>query len=258
MLSFTSLKVLGRQMRIIVNADDLGLSQEVSECIFALMARRRITSATILANAPFWEAAARQAAQFPWCSFGVHLNLTQFRPLTATPDLQPLLDETGRFSRNTFQSARFGAALRQAIFREWLSQIARVQAAGLRISHLDSHHDVHVQPQLFWTLKQLQRQTGLTKVRLAENLVPASQRPSRQNFFWNLAVKFIPPSRTTDGFGRFNTVFQASQKDLARFRTLELMVHPGHPDFGAETALLTTSWWEGLPLPVQLMNYHEL
>ncbi|MGQ9919950.1 MAG: ChbG/HpnK family deacetylase, partial [Desulfobacca sp.] len=47
-------------MRLIVNADDLGLSPEVNEGIFALMSRRQLTSATILANAPSWEAAVRE------------------------------------------------------------------------------------------------------------------------------------------------------------------------------------------------------
>ncbi|MGQ9919949.1 MAG: ChbG/HpnK family deacetylase, partial [Desulfobacca sp.] len=195
---------------------------------------------------------------FPWCSFGGHLNLTQFQPLSAAPGLQPLLAANGQLSWPAFRAAHFTAALRQAIFQEWLNQITRLQAAGLRISHLDSHHDVHTQPQLFWTLKRLQRQTGLTKVRLAENLVPAGQRPSRRNLLWNLALRVIPPSRTTDGFGQFTTFFQAFQQDLAGYHTLELMVHPGHPDFAAETALLETPWWQGLPFPVQFINYHEL
>ena len=93
-------------MRLIINADDLGLSPEVNESIFALMARRRLTSATILANAPYWEVAVRQAAHFPWCSFGIHLNLTQFQPLSAAPGLQPLLAEAGGLSRPAFRAAR--------------------------------------------------------------------------------------------------------------------------------------------------------
>lgn len=245
-------------MRLIINADDLGLSPEVNESIFALMARRRLTSATLLANAPSWEAAVRQAAHFPWCSFGVHLNLTQFQPLSAAPGMLPLLGESGQLSRPAFRAARFTKALRAAILQEWLSQISRLQAAGLKISHLDSHHDVHIQPQLFWTLKRLQRQTGLRKVRLAENLVPAPQHPSRRNVLWNLAMRWIPPSCTTDGFGQFTTFFQAAPQDLARFATLELMVHPGHPDFAVETALLETPWWESLPVPVRFINYQEL
>ena len=72
-------------MRIIINADDLGISQEVNDAIFGLMAEGKVTSATILANGPAVEEAARRVAEFPECSFGVHLNLTEFKPWTMGP-----------------------------------------------------------------------------------------------------------------------------------------------------------------------------
>lgn len=245
-------------MRIIVNADDLGLSPEVNERIFDLMAQRRLTSATILANAPHWAEAVRRIPQFPYCSFGVHLNLTQFRPLTDAAALRPFLDESGQFSLPLFRATRLTAALRRAVYQEWSAQINRLQAAGLRISHLDSHHDVHVRLPLFWTLKRLQRTLGIRKVRLAENLLAAGQPPPRRTVLWNLAVRLVPPSRTTDGFGQFAALFQAPPHRLASWRSLELMAHPAHPHFAAETALLETSWWTGLPFPVQLISYLEL
>ncbi len=245
-------------MRLILNADDLGLSREVNERVFDLMARRRITSATLLANAPDFDDAIRQVGHFPWCSFGVHLNLTQFFPLSGHPALQSLLAPDGQFHRRAFRGVQFDAALRRAIFQEWLSQVGKIQAAGIKVSHLDSHHDVHVQPRLFWILKRLQRRCGLSKVRLAETLVVPPQRPSRRNFLWNLAVRIIPPSRTTDGFGQFATFLQASPQHLACYRSLELMVHPGHPRFASETEVLSRSWEEGLPFPITLINYHDL
>ena len=38
-----------REVQIIVNADDLGMSPEVNDAIFGLMARGRVTSASLLA-----------------------------------------------------------------------------------------------------------------------------------------------------------------------------------------------------------------
>ena len=42
-------------MKIIINADDLGLSCLVNDEIFSLIANGRITSSTIMANAPATE-----------------------------------------------------------------------------------------------------------------------------------------------------------------------------------------------------------
>src|SRR5215471_2247740 len=66
---------LRMSVRIIVNADDLGISEAVNEATFRAMERGVITSATMLANGPEVVAAAKLAPRFPKCSFGVHLNL---------------------------------------------------------------------------------------------------------------------------------------------------------------------------------------
>ena len=47
-------------MKLILNCDDLGISESVNECIFALMEQEKVTSATLLMNCPFAEAAAAQ------------------------------------------------------------------------------------------------------------------------------------------------------------------------------------------------------
>ena len=86
-----------RPIRIIVNADDLGFNPAVNSAIFELIAAGRVTSATLLANGPAAEEAMAQAAATRGASFGVHLNATQFRPLTGAPALKPLLGDDGNF-----------------------------------------------------------------------------------------------------------------------------------------------------------------
>lgn len=77
-------------IQIIVNADDLGLSAEVNEAIFRAMEAGVITSATMLSNGSAVIPAARILHRFPNCSFGVHLNLTEFRRLGAeSPTASP-------------------------------------------------------------------------------------------------------------------------------------------------------------------------
>lgn len=55
---------------------------EVDSAIFDLMRRRRITPATMLVNGFSVAKAARELSRISACSFGVHLNVTQFEPLT--------------------------------------------------------------------------------------------------------------------------------------------------------------------------------
>ena len=65
-------------MEVIVNADDLGMTPETNKAIFESMEQGSVTSATLLANGPFVEEACDQLSRFPHCSFGAHLNVTEF------------------------------------------------------------------------------------------------------------------------------------------------------------------------------------
>ena len=107
-------------MLMIVNADDLGLSTTVNEAIFTLMAKGRVTSSSLLANAPATEEAVIESRRCQKAqSFGVHLNLTEFRPLTRNAHLSPILDSSGCFANNLIRSTPITSQLREAIFQEW-------------------------------------------------------------------------------------------------------------------------------------------
>jgi predicted glycoside hydrolase/deacetylase ChbG (UPF0249 family) len=58
------------------------MSRGVNDETFDLLRLGLLDSASIIANAPYAEAAIEAAQVYPQCEFGVHLNLTQFKPLT--------------------------------------------------------------------------------------------------------------------------------------------------------------------------------
>src|SRR5436305_1283035 len=112
------------------------------------MSRQCITSATLMANAPAIEDAASRAGDYHWCSFGVHLCLTDFRPLCSHPGLAPLLNADGLFC-NVIRSVEITKTIRDAVIAEWSAQIEKLRALGLKLSHIDSHQHVHTIPGLF-------------------------------------------------------------------------------------------------------------
>jgi predicted glycoside hydrolase/deacetylase ChbG (UPF0249 family) len=245
-------------MRLIINADDLGRTREVNEAVFALMDQGVVTSATLMANGPWLDEALAGLTRFPRCSFGIHLNLTEFPPLTRAPGLDSLLDQAGNLSLGGFRQAVFQKPLIKAILGEWSSQVRRLQSAGLTLSHIDSHHGTHTVGQLFGALKHLQREFGIRKVRIRENIAPAPGPRFIRARFWNLALRLVFSTRTTSGFTDFSTFLQVASSLGGRYPTLETMVHPGHPGYDGETARLLSAWPERLPFPVQLISYHEL
>jgi predicted glycoside hydrolase/deacetylase ChbG (UPF0249 family) len=246
---------------VIVNADDLGMSHEVNEATFDLMATGRISSATIIANAPATREAASHVSRFPKCSFGVHLNLTQFEPLTGGSGARLLINERGQMSRAN-EIARPSSEWLRAVYREICAQIERVASLGVSISHLDSHHHVHTRPLFFPALKEAQRRYKIRRVRLSKNFyasgqpLPAGLLWKKRTYHW--ALKSMYRTHTTDAFTELTTYYRA---DAARRRStarIELMVHPGAADSAEETAILDSDWIARTDPPAQLISYAQL
>ena len=248
-------------LKVTVNADDLGLSEGVNAEIFRLIDAGRVTSATLIANAPTIEQAAQRTRSYPDASFGAHLNLTEFEPLTGSRSLGPLVGGDGRFSGN-IRNIRIDRALRRAIRTEWNAQIDRLRMFGVDISHIDSHHHVHTIPSLFMTLKDVQRDTGICKVRISKNVFLKHERPSMgliaKKAIWNMALRRYVRTGTTDAFTDLGTMVGEMPGDRPPGRTLELMVHPGNQGFAAETAALEQKWWQRFSYPISLLSYRDI
>ncbi len=68
--------------RIIINADDFGLCDGVNEAVAQAHSDGILTSATIMVNMPAAEKAVKIAKKLPSLGIGVHLNLTEGRPIS--------------------------------------------------------------------------------------------------------------------------------------------------------------------------------
>ena len=248
-------------MRIIVNSDDLGACESVNASIFGLMEKGRVTSATLLTNFPGAESAAREMRNYPHCSFGVHLNVTEFFPLTDHPGLKPLLTASGEFANN-IRGIPLSRSVRQGVFAEWSAQVERALALGVPVSHLDGHHHCHTVPGLFGVLKGIQRKFDIRKVRITRNIYSFSEEMPRKlaatKKVWNFALKNWFPTQTTEGFCSFSIFFQRLQARNGLPSTIELMCHPGHENYRKETELLAGPWKDFLPRHARLISYNEL
>lgn len=253
-----TLKVLS----VIINADDLGISDEVNGAIYELLGRNQITSASVLANAPRVKQAAASAHCFKRASFGAHLNLTEFEPLTRelVPHL-PALRKLGTGKRALQLALK--PALLTAVYEEWCCQVKRLYSLGFSISHIDSHQHTHTVPGLFPALKAVQRRFGIRKVRISRNMYSADSKISpvlaMSKRVFNRALKRIYRTRTTDAFTDFVTFCKvATQEENCSYRTIELMVHPSAAGSNEESELLQSEWKASISTAVLLISYLDL
>lgn len=237
----------------VVNADDLGISQEVNDRIFQLMDQGHLRSASLMMNGPFVEDAVNRLSRYKNCSFGVHLNITYLKPLKENQDLRPILGADGQFTRE-FPWHGLSLSVQEAIFQEWSNQIEKAKTMGVPVSHLDSHHHVHLIPDMFVWLTLIQCQHEISRLRGGWAAVLGQQ--TSYPFGHKYAHR---KARTTEAFSSlydFMNNFGHGQP-LPNQRLWELMTHPGSPN-DQDTALLTGPWRERLAFPVEIKSFNEI
>lgn len=152
--------------RLIINADDFGLTSGVNRAIAEGNRSGVITSATIMANAQASAAAMDMARAQPDLKTGCHIVLIDGVPLSA--NLPTLTNGTSRFRSSLKQFAM--AAVRKQIAsdeiqREAEAQIRTIQASGITLTHVDSHKHTHMFPHVLRPVLRAARACGIRAVR---------------------------------------------------------------------------------------------
>lgn len=128
--------------KVIINADDFGLTMGCSLGIIKALKEGLVTSTTIMMNMPKTKDSIQLAKENMINAMGVHLNLTAGRPLSPTNEIPSLLDKQGRFNKtNIYPSKTLNL---NEVERELERQINAFLDNKLELTHLDSHHHVHM------------------------------------------------------------------------------------------------------------------
>lgn len=142
--------------RLIVNADDFGMSRGVSAGILEAHRHGIVTSTTLLVTGDL-DADLLAAARDSGLGLGLHVNLTLGRPLTAGASL---VDGAGGFVRDAWRAA--ARATVADVEREVDAQVERfVARIGRRPTHLDTHHHVGLHPPVDAVVLEVARRLGV-------------------------------------------------------------------------------------------------
>ncbi len=150
-------------IRLVINADDLGLHPRIDEGIFLAHAKGLVTSASVLSTARHAQQAVERA-DAEGLPLGVHLCLTTHLPPAAPPRDVRWLAPGGRFRKGWAQlSASWLSRLvpKEEVELELRAQIERAIALGAKVDHLDTHQHLHLLPGLTDVVEGLARELGV-------------------------------------------------------------------------------------------------
>lgn len=244
-----------RPRLLVVNGDDFGLTPGVNRGIVDAHRQGVLTSASLLARAPATEEAIALAASEPALGVGCHLALVDADPVLAPESIPTLVGGDGRL-RPTWQSFMrdlvLGRVSTNEIERELAAQIERVAAAGVRLTHLDSHKHVHAYPPIFAIVARLRARFAIPALRVPVERPAfslflshlgrrATGRQAAENLllaWWGRADRALALASGAAApafLGRIDTghvTAAALDSIVGRLRdgTNELMLHPGYSD----------------------------
>ncbi|MBU2637755.1 MAG: ChbG/HpnK family deacetylase [Nanoarchaeota archaeon] len=234
--------------QLIINADDLGLSKLTNEGIIYCFTKGIVTSATVMANGYAYEHAVRLAKRHRGLGIGVHLNLTQAKPLT-----NALYGSNGDFSQYNIYKAMFGLLDARQVEKEFRAQIEKVIDSKIKPTHLDGHKHIHIFPKISGIVVKLAKEYGIRAIRLPQNritnyrLVLTKQMPKLMllQLYTRMAKKELRQNgiATTKRFygvletGRLTTGNLGNLLLNMEQCTAELMCHPGYYDLNLPCVL---------------------
>lgn len=155
--------------RLILNADDFGLTSGVNRAIVELHRAGALTSATLMARAPATDEAIQLALAAPSLSVGCHIVFADGEPVLPPRNLPTLVNRrTGQFHLTSGAFLRrllTGRIRPDEIQSEAVAQIALLQTRGLRLTHIDTHKHLHIFPAVLRPVLRAARAAGIRSVR---------------------------------------------------------------------------------------------
>ena len=234
--------------RVIINGDDYGLNERNSRAIADAIDRGLITDTTMLANIEYFGEAVRMAEERGFTDrIGIHFNLTFGEPLTEDVKACPAFVTDGRFNKQYNRLTPLSKAEKAAIYKELTAQVEKIERAGIKINHADSHHHIHTAVFIAPIVAKVCREHGITKIRLQRNLgnISAVKRFVKKRYNrWLMKQGFT----TTRYFAYVIDIADGEIPD-----NTEIMVHP---DYDKDGVLIDRRDMDGdHPIGYELPDY---
>jgi len=251
--------------RLIINADDFGLTLGINRAVAELHAAGALTSATLMACGDAFDNAVEIAKAYPALGVGCHIVLVDGTPTAPPSEVSTLLQPgTGklRSSLVDFLIALHRGRIDPAhIEIEATAQMRKLQSAGLTLTHFDTHKHTHVFPHAAIPLFRAATTCGIHSIRnpyeprwsasvtgsrLRRAVLNVIHRSDISKSFFSLPEIVSRQIRTSDGCIGVSATGSLNKESLRSILSLlpdhgtyELVTHPGYND--ADLGLISTT-----------------
>jgi hopanoid biosynthesis associated protein HpnK len=155
--------------RLIINADDFGLTSSVNRAILESHQRGVVTSATLMAKGASFDEAIQLAQSVPRLSLGCHVVLVDGSPILSPSQIPSLVKSHNAGFRERLSSFARGALTKRLdpdqIEAEAAAQIRKLLSAGVTVTHVDTHKHTHMFPHVLRPVLRAANTCGVRAIR---------------------------------------------------------------------------------------------
>ncbi|MCK8816446.1 chitin disaccharide deacetylase [Natroniella sulfidigena] len=205
--------------KVIINADDFGLHSSCNQGIIKALTEGVVSSTTLMINLPGAEEAIKLAQQKGIKQMGLHLNLTYGRSISPAKEVPSLVTEEGEFYDQLAELLENKKVAE--VKHELRRQIEKFMETDLELTHLDSHHHIHLNSGFKEVVAELAREYELP-VRHPNDEV--------KEYFKQVGV--MTTDYFSDDFYGVGATLENLKHQLESFSagTMEIMCHPALAD----------------------------
>lgn len=207
-------------MKLIVNADDFGMTKGVTEGILDGMKNGVITDTSAMVNMPYFDEAVKVAKENGLKEMGVHLTVSCGKPLTNSALIKDIVDDKGFFYRRP-QERVLNV---EEVEIEYRAQINKFLESGLKMNHIDCHHHCY----------SFYEEVLKMAIKLAKEFnVPMRCPENGQLHFVKEAGVKAPDYFSLDFYDKTvseDYFIKILEESLGKYEVIEIMCHPAIVD----------------------------
>lgn len=174
--------------RLIVTADDYGMSKGVNEAIDAGIACGLITSTNVMTNMEYYREAKK--LRNTNASVGLHWTISAGKSVLPAQEIPTLVDSDGNFFPYSEFRSKYRKKLisNEDIVKELIAQYNRFVAVCGEPDYWNTHQNTHVDFRIFRLFVDTAKELGICKMRSHQRVyVPGSNNSQKMSLKWRLA-----------------------------------------------------------------------
>lgn len=271
------------RIRLIVNADDFGLSHGTNRAVVKAHREGILTSTSLMVNGDAANNALLLARETPTLAVGIHLTLVRGKSTLKPSEIIGVVNQRFEFDESPVRAGfryYFNHELDHFLKQEIDAQFREFRTAGLQLDHVNGHLHFHLHPTIFAHLKRHYKAWGITTMRLTREPLLINLRLAFGHYFYRFSHSFIfdqlsssaAPSLERRGIKHTDYTFglmqngRLTEKYLLRLienlwpGTFEIFCHPDEDEHEHELAALLSPRVKELirQRGIELIRYSDL